>query len=101
MRNAHQCTNCEAVLEAADLDRHTITDPYGTGDSPDEIHTSCPHCYSDCIDDIYLCETCEARPTLDGFEDCAVCILAGAHSHTTLYDAGDHEDARRFLEGRQ
>lgn len=98
MREAHQCTNCLTVYDSLDeCDQETVTDPYCTGDSPAEVYVTCPKCYSDCIDDIWLCDACDKAPTLDGYEDCAVCILTQQYSHTTEYDAGHFHDAHVWM----
>lgn len=98
MTSAHQCTNCRAVYRSQDeLDSEVVTDPYCTGDSPDEIYLTCPACHSDCIDDIYLCE-CGDEQTLDGYDDCAPCILQEKYSHTTEYDAGHFHDAHVWMQ---
>lgn len=97
MATFSHCTNCDTVALAGDFSFHIERDPFCTGDSPDEIVYTCPHCHSDEVEfDVVACDCGEALP-LDGYDDCAACILLDQYTHTREYDAEARADARAAL----
>lgn len=97
MATFSHCPNCDTVALAGDFSMHIDRDPYGTGDSPDEVVYTCPSCHSDQVEfDVMACNCGDALP-VDGYEDCATCILLDQYAHTTEYDANAYTDARAAL----
>lgn len=93
----YHCENCNEMVGQAALERTEETDPFGTGDLHHvEVALACPACHSEHVAECTPCE-CGDNPALDGFDDCAACILSGQYSHLTEYDAGDFHDAREWM----
>lgn len=93
----YHCSNCNEIVGEAALERTEERDPFATGDHfYVEVALACPACHSEDVAECVACE-CGNNPTLDGFDDCAACILSGQYSHTSDYDAGDFHDAHTWL----
>lgn len=91
------CHDCETFHAEHALTRSEDRDPFGTGDAwYVEVCVACPDCGSDEVEELVACD-CGKQPPLDGFDDCAVCILTDQYTHTKDYDAGDIHDAREHM----
>lgn len=94
MATFSHCRTCDTVDLAGSFDFTIERDPYCTGDSPDEIHYRCG-CGSDDVEwDVIPCDSCEEAMPVEGFDDCAACILLDRYTHTKGYDQTDAEYAR-------
>jgi hypothetical protein len=92
------CTACNFTDLAGEFGMNLVADPYCTGDSPDEIELTCPKCHSTDVEwDVVVCDGCEAAEPVEGYDDCATCILLDQYSHNKIYDATDREFARSTL----
>jgi hypothetical protein len=93
----NHCRTCNHVGNAGDFPITIEADPFATGDSPAEVLASCPECRSDDVEwDAIVCECGEALP-VEGYDDCAACILLDQYSHNSDYDAEAIADARKAL----
>lgn len=96
MNEKHYCNTCETFVE--DLRRCVESDPFGTGDSwYTETVYKCRTCGSDDIEELAPCDACGVALPLDGFDDCARCVLTDQYSHNKTYDADDYVAARVIL----
>lgn len=101
MTTFNHCNSCNLTGLAGDFNFTTEVDPFGTGDSPSEITITCPDCNSDDVEwDAIVCECGEALP-VEGYDDCAACILLDQYSHNSDYDAEAIADARKALPADQ
>lgn len=90
-----KCTDCQKIVDEDDINIQVDSDPYGTGDVwHSERRYVSPCCRAD-VEEISLCDACQEAETLDGYDDCAACILSGKHSHTTTYTEEDFMTASR------
>lgn len=95
----YYCRPCGQFTREHLLETRQHVDPFGTGDFHNvEIELRCPDCHGDDIEEMAPCDSCGSAVPLDGMDDCPACIFADRYSHTTNYDAGDHYDARRWLQ---
>lgn len=65
---------------------------------PAEYRMTCP-CGGE-YDEFVPCDSCDQNEPLDGYDDCAECILADRYSHTKIYDPIDYDRAREAATGR-
>ncbi len=92
------CNGCREIAGEAAMVRSETADPFATGDTwYAEISLTCPACESDDVAECVPCD-CNRNPALDGFDDCAACMLNGEYSHNSEYDAGDFFEARTWLQ---
>ena len=98
----YYCRGCAAFTREHLLDVTHHHDPFATGDhSYCELERRCPDCHSDDIEEMAPCESCGTEVPMVGLDDCATCVLQERHSHTTRYDAGDHQAAREWLQANR
>ena len=89
------CNKCNLISREPDMPATTLHDPYGTGDSPSVDEVYCP-CGSDDIEEVLLCD-CGNAALIDGFDDCARCILTDQYTHTIEYDDDAYAEARKQM----
>lgn len=73
------CHNCHSVNYDCHMKKEVVTDPFCTGDSPDEIIVRCYTCNSDAVEEAVMCETCGEGVAEEGYDDCYGCIKAEDH----------------------
>jgi len=92
------CHTCEQFRDDDDLERVTVSDPFGTGDSwYTETEVNCATCHTDDLEEVSPCEACGDALPLEDFEDCARCILTDQYTHTKTYDDDQYTLARAIL----
>ncbi len=90
------CHDCKAFT--GDPKRHVESDPFMTGDSwYTETTYRCVECNGEDIEEMVACECCGDALPLDGYDDCAKCIICDMTSHAKIYEPIDYERARSFL----
>ena len=96
------CRNCAAFIREHLLEVTHHYNPFATGDHTYcELEQRCPDCRSDELEPMEPCEACASEVPLEGLDDCALCILRDQYSHTTNYDAGDHQAASEWLQANR
>lgn len=75
------CNNCGCTFDENDVVK--VREDYG------EIHSACPYCGMDDMEETALCEVCEKEHRADDLA-CGICAKC-------LYDAIDYDVARAYL----
>lgn len=94
----YMCNACDLIVPEGDIGKREERDPFATGDSwYAENVLYCTSCGSEDVEEFVGCDTCDLGKPVDGYDDCASCILLDQYCHTKLYEPVDYGNARESL----